>query len=114
MARGVVHWALCVAVVAIGWLTGAFVASWPATAPTHRCSCGSGLSSQWLVVTSLLLVVVAAAAALRLGSDAGLALPLCRLGGWGVPGEALRSLGTLVRHAEECGHILDVVGGELL
>jgi hypothetical protein len=78
-----------------------------ATIPTCRCSCGSGRSDQRLVAASLLLVVVAAA-------STGLALPLCRLDGWGVPGAALRSLGALVRQAEERGHILDVVGDELL
>jgi hypothetical protein len=31
-----------------------------------------------------------------------------------VPGAALRSLGALIRQAEKRGHILDVVGGELL
>jgi hypothetical protein len=36
------------------------------------------------------------------------------MGDWGVPGAALRSLGALVRQAEERRHILDVVGGELL
>jgi hypothetical protein len=98
MALGVVHRALRLAVVAIGRLTRAFVASRPTMAPTRRCSYGSGRSGQRLVATSLLLlVVVAAATALGLGPDAGLALPLCRLGGWGVPGAALRSLGTLVR-----------------
>jgi hypothetical protein len=45
--------------------------------------------------------------------SAGLALPLFRLGSWGVPGAALRSLGALARQAEECRNILDVVGGEL-
>jgi hypothetical protein len=49
MARGVVHQELCATIVAIGWLTGAFVASQPATAPTRCCSCGSGaLASGWL------------------------------------------------------------------
>jgi hypothetical protein len=65
----------------------------------------------------LLLVVVAAAAvaaALGLGPSVGLALPLCRLGDWRVPGAALHSLGALVRQAEERKNILDVVGGELL
>jgi hypothetical protein len=42
MARGVVHRALHAVVVAIGQLTGAFVASWPPMAPTHRCSCSDG------------------------------------------------------------------------
>jgi hypothetical protein len=116
IARGVVHRALRVVVVAIGWLTGAFGASRPAMAPTHRCSCGSGCSSQRLVAVSLLLLLtaVAAATALGLGPRAGLALPVCHLGGWGVPDAALRSLGALVCQAEERGHILDVVGGELL
>jgi hypothetical protein len=81
MARGVVHRALRTAVVAIGWLTGAFVASQPAMAPTRCYSCSSGRSGQWLVAASLLVVVVAAAVALGLGPSAGLALPFCRLGG---------------------------------
>jgi hypothetical protein len=114
MARGVVHRALCAAIIAIGRLTGAFVASRPATAPTRRCSSGSGRFGQRLVAANLLLVVVAVAATLGLGPDAGLALPLCHLGGWEVPGATFRSLGTLVRQAEEHGHILDIVGGVLL
>jgi hypothetical protein len=44
MARGVVHRALRATVIAIGRLTGAFVASRPTTARTRRCSCGSGRS----------------------------------------------------------------------
>jgi hypothetical protein len=44
MARGVVHRKHHAGVVAIGQLTGAFFASWPPTAPTHRYSCGSGCS----------------------------------------------------------------------
>jgi hypothetical protein len=114
MARGVVHQALRSAVVAIGWLTGAFVASRPTTAPTRRCSCGSGRSGQRLVAASLLLLLLAVAAALGLGPGTGLALPFCHLGGWGVPGAAFHSLGALIRQAEERGHILNVVGGELL
>jgi hypothetical protein len=116
MTCGVVHRALRAVVVAIGRLTGVFVASWLATAPTRRCSCSSGHSSQRLVATSLLLlvVVVVAATALGLGPDTRLARPLCHLGGWGVPGMALRSLGALVRRAEERRNILDVEGGELL
>jgi hypothetical protein len=113
VAHGVVHRTLRVAVVAIGWLTGAFVTSRPTTAPTRRCSCGRGRSDQWLVATSLLVAVVVAAAA-ALGPNAGLALPLCLLGSWGVPGAALRRLGALVHQAEERGHILDIVGGKLL
>jgi hypothetical protein len=115
MARGVVHRALRAAIVAIGRLTGTFVTSQSTTAPTRRCSCGSGCSNQRLVAASLLLVVVVAvAAALGLGPSARLALPLCRLGSWGVPGVAFHSLGALVRQAEEREHILDVMGGELL
>jgi hypothetical protein len=115
MTRGVVHRALRATVVAIGRLTGVFVASWLVMAPTRRCSYSSGHSSQRLVATSLLLVVVVVAAtALGLGPGTGLARPLCHLGGWGVPGMALRSLGALVRWAEERRNILDVVGGELL
>jgi hypothetical protein len=49
MARGVVHRALRATVVAIGWLTGAFVTSRTTTAPTRRCSCSSGRpASGWL------------------------------------------------------------------
>jgi hypothetical protein len=115
MARGVVHEALCAAVVTIGWLTGAFITFRLAMAPSHRCRCGRGRSGQWLVAASLLLVVaVAVVAALGLCPDVGLALPLCRLGDWGVPGMTLHSLGTLVCHVEERRNILDVVGGELL
>jgi hypothetical protein len=112
--RGVVHRALPAVVIAIGRLTGVFVTSRATTAPTPRCSCGIGRSGQRRVATSLLLVVVAAATALGLGPGVGLALPLYSLGGWGVPGMALRSLGALVRQAKERRHILDVVGGELL
>jgi hypothetical protein len=115
VACGVVHWALCAIVVTIGWLTGAFVTSRPAMTPTSRCSCCSGRSGQWLVAANLLiLLLVVATATLGMGPDDGLALPLCRLGGWGLPGTALRSLGALVRQAEERGHNLDIVGGELL
>jgi hypothetical protein len=82
MVHGVVHQTLHAAIVTIGWLTGAFVASRPATAPSRRCSCGSGHSSQRLVAASLfLLVVVVVVAALGLGPGTGLALPLCHLGG---------------------------------
>jgi hypothetical protein len=95
MAHGVVHRALRAAVIAIGWVTGAFVASRPATTLTRRCSYDSGRSGQRLVATSL-LVVVTAAATLGLGPGAGLALSFCCLGSWGVPGVALRSLGALV------------------
>jgi hypothetical protein len=112
MARGVVHRALRAAVVTIGQLTGAFVTSRPATAPTRRCRCGSGHSSQQMGATSLLLLI-AIVATLGLGPDVGPALPLCRLGGWGVPGAALHSLGALVRQAEGHRNILDIVGGEL-
>jgi hypothetical protein len=119
MARGVVHRALRATVVAIGRLTGAFVASQTTMAPTLRCSCASGCPGQWLVAASLLLLVVVAAIAIAttwgLGPSAGRgALPLCHLGGWGVPGAAFCSPGALVHQIEECGHILDVVGGELL
>jgi hypothetical protein len=62
----------------------------------------------------LLFVVVVVAAALGLRAGVGLALPLCRLGDWGVPNTALCSLGAFVRQAEEGRDILDVVGGELL
>jgi hypothetical protein len=112
MSRGVVHRALRAAVVAIGQLTGAFVASQPATAPTCHYSCGSGRSGQRLVAASLL--VVASVAALDLSPGTGLALPFCRLGGWGVSGAALHSLGALVSQAEEHRNTLDVMGGELL
>jgi hypothetical protein len=72
---------------------------------------------QRLVAASLLLLLlllVAVAAALALGPGTGLALPLCHLGGWGVPGVVLRSLGALVCQAEERRNIVEVVGGELL
>jgi hypothetical protein len=65
-----------------------------------------------LVATSLLVVVVVAAA-LVLCPSVGLALPLRRLGDWGVSGAALYSLDTLVFQAEERRDILDVMGGEL-
>jgi hypothetical protein len=113
MACGVMHRALCAAVVAIGRLKGAFAT----TAPTRRCSCGSGCPSQRLVTTSLLVVVISVAIATALGLALGAgrgALPFCLLGGWGVPGVAFHSPGALVHQAEERGHILDVVGGELL
>jgi hypothetical protein len=115
MAHGLVHRALRAAVVTIGRLTGAFVASRSATAPTRCYSCSSGHPGQWLGAASiLLLLVIAVAAALGLGLGTRLALPLCCLSGWGVPGAALRSLGALVRQAEERRNILDVVGGEPL
>jgi hypothetical protein len=86
--------------------------------PTRRYSCGGGRPSQQLVAASLLLLLLATVAIANtwgLGPSAGRgALPLCRLGGWGVPGAAFRSPGALVRQAEERRHILDVVGGELL
>jgi hypothetical protein len=84
--------------------------------PTHRCNCGGGCPGQRLVVVSLLLlaaIAIATAWGLAPGTGRG-ALPFCRLGGWGVPGAAFRSPGALVLQAEERGHILDVVGGELL
>jgi hypothetical protein len=68
MTRRVVHRALRAAVVAIGRLTGAFVPSRTATAPTHRYSCGGGRSVQRLVAASLLLIVVVAIATARLKS----------------------------------------------
>jgi hypothetical protein len=83
MACGVVHRAQRAAVVAIGWLTGAFVTSQTAMAPTQHCSCDSGCSGQRPVAASLLLLVVVAiaiVAALGLGPGAGRALALCRLG----------------------------------
>jgi hypothetical protein len=69
-----------------------------------------------LVAASLLLfiVVVAIIAALGPYPGIGLALPLQRLGDWGVPGATLHSLGVLVRQAKERRNILDVVGGEFL
>jgi hypothetical protein len=83
---------------------GEFVASRTTTAPTHCYSYGSGRPDQRLVAASLLLLlllvvaVVAIATAWGLGPCAGHgALPLCHLGGWGVPGAAFRSPGTLVR-----------------
>jgi hypothetical protein len=114
MTRGVVHRALHAAVSTSGRLTGAFVAPQTTTAPTRRYSCGSGRPGQRLVAASLLVVVVVATAwSLSPGAGCG-ALPFCHLGGWGVPGAAFRSPGTLVRQAEERGHILNVVGCELL
>jgi hypothetical protein len=93
---------------------GVFVAS-ARHGPTCRYRYDSGRSGQRLVAVSLLLfIVVAIAATLGLGPSAGLALPLCHMGGWGVPGVALRSLGTLVCQTEERGHILYIMGGELL
>jgi hypothetical protein len=115
MVRGVMHRALRATVVAIGRLTGVFAN----TAPIRRCSCGDGCPGQWLVTASLLLLLLVAAVAiatawgLALGAGPG-ALPFCRLGGWGVPGATFRSPSALVPQAEERGHILDVVGGELL
>jgi hypothetical protein len=46
--------------------------------------------------------------------SAGCALPLCRLGGWGVPSTTFHNHGALVHQVEERGHILNVVCGELL
>jgi hypothetical protein len=100
MTRGVVHRALRATIVTIGRLTGAFVASRSATAPTRR--------------SSLVVVVVVIAAALGLCPSVGLALSLCPLGDWGVSGAALRILGALVHQTEERRNILDAVGGELL
>jgi hypothetical protein len=113
MVCGVVHRALRAGAVAIGWLTGVFVTSRTATAPTHRCSYGSGRSGQRLVAARHLLLFLVAVA-LSLGPSTGRALPLCRPDGWEVPGAAFRGSGALVRQAEERGHILNIVGGELL
>jgi hypothetical protein len=87
MARGVVHRALHATVIAIRWLTEVF----PTMAPTRHCSCGGGCPGQQLVAASLLLliVVVAIATAWGLGPGAGRsALPLCRMGSWGVSSAA--------------------------
>jgi hypothetical protein len=115
MARRVVHWALRAAVVAIGWLTGAFATM----APIRRCSYGGRCPGQRLVTASLhlhvVVVAVAIATAWGLAPSTGRgALPFCHLCGWGVPGAAFHGPGALVRQAEERGHILDVMGGELL
>jgi hypothetical protein len=97
MARGVVHRALRAAVVTIGWLTGAFVTSWPATAPPTATAMTVGaLASGWLPPAFLLLLLLLPPPRAWPPSIV-LALPLCHLGSWGVPGTTLRSLGTLVR-----------------
>jgi hypothetical protein len=59
VAHGVMHQASRVIIIATGHLMGALVTSW-ATAPTNRCnsSCGSGSTSQWLVVAASLFLVV--------------------------------------------------------
>jgi hypothetical protein len=114
MVRGVVHQAIRAAVVTIGRLMGAFVAFQPASALTRRCSCGSGRFGQRLVTAGLLLLLLVVAATLGLSPSTGLTLPPCYLGDWGVPGVALRSLGTVVRQAEEHRNILNVMGGEFL
>jgi hypothetical protein len=84
MARGVVHWALRVVVVAIGQLTGAFVASWPLHGPHSPLQL-----RRWVLrlavdcrqcSSSSFVVVVAIAAALGLCPSVGLALPLHHLG----------------------------------
>jgi hypothetical protein len=62
----------------------------------------------------IVVVAVAVAAALGLCPSVELALPLCHLGDWGVPGTTFCSLGALVRQDEERRDILDVMGGELL
>jgi hypothetical protein len=62
----------------------------------------------------LLLLVVVVATALGLSPGVGLALPLHRLGDWGVPGVALCSLGIPILQAKERRDILDVMGGKLL
>jgi hypothetical protein len=49
MARGVMHRALRAAIVAIGWLMGEFVASWPPTAPPTAAAMAVGApASGWL------------------------------------------------------------------
>jgi hypothetical protein len=58
MAHGVVHRALRAAIIAIGRLTGEFVASRITMAPTRYCSCSSGRSGQRLVAASLLLLLL--------------------------------------------------------
>jgi hypothetical protein len=117
MARRAVHRALRATIVAIGWLTRAFATM----APTRRCSCGGGCPGQRLVAASLLLLLLLLVPTVAIATAWGLgpgiardALPFCRLGGWGVPGAAFCSPSALVRQADERGHILDVVGGELL
>jgi hypothetical protein len=62
----------------------------------------------------VVVVVVTVATALGLCPNVRLALPLCCLGDWGVPGAAFCSLGALVRQAGERKNILDVMGDELL
>jgi hypothetical protein len=64
--------------------------------------------------SSSFVVVVAIATALGLCLDVGLFLPPRCLGNCGVPGVTLRNLGELVRQAEKCRNVLDVMGGELL
>jgi hypothetical protein len=68
VVRRVVHWAMRASVIAVRRLTGALVTS-GTSAPTHRgsSSCGSGSSSQRLVVaTDLFLLVVLVLAATSL------------------------------------------------
>jgi hypothetical protein len=55
MACGVVHRALRAAVIAIGQVIGAFVASWPPTAPTHGAPASSWLPPAFFFFLLLLL-----------------------------------------------------------
>jgi hypothetical protein len=83
-------------------------------APTRRCNLLLVFGCRQPSSCFFVVVVVAVAATLGPCPGIGLALPLHRLGNWGVPGAALYSLATLVHQAEERRDILDVVGGELL
>jgi hypothetical protein len=83
MARGVVHRASGDTIITTRCLTGALVALW-ALAPTYHYSCGSGSTSQRLVVAANLLLLVVlffvVATALSDGPNIGLAIPPYRWG----------------------------------
>jgi hypothetical protein len=106
-----VHRAHRTTVITIRQLTGAFVASWPATAPTHRYSCNSGCPGQRLGAATFLLLLLLLPPPWAWAPALGLLSPFAT---W-VAGEcqAWPSI-ALVYQAEERRNILDVVGGELL
>jgi hypothetical protein len=111
MARGVVHLALRAAVIAIGWLVGAFVTSWAPRPPPTVVATTAAVGCRQPAFFFFFFTVVAAQG---LCPGVGLALPLCHLDDWGVLGTTLYSLGALVHQAEERRDILDVVGHEVL
>jgi hypothetical protein len=114
MARGVVQRTLRAAVVAIGRLMGRLSPLGPPRPPPAAAAAAVGTPASGWLPPAFFFLLLPLPPPWAWAPALGLLSPFATWGGWGVPGTTLCSLGALVRQAEERGHILDAVDGELL